>query len=477
MAAKRTNGEIDLATQLANRLREAVREERAAPPEGARDLPVLTGLDPSGRFLLPMEVVVGEAIAILRASKRVYSYGNAVVMETTAPANQLVLKPLRTEASLEASAVSLAANLLLCEHATKKGEPLWFPPPAAFLAVLLNAEPLARQLPRISLYSRRPLFGPDYELLNPGYHGSPGYLIHGTEIEPDMTPPTSANDPIERLPRHLRALLSGFCFSGPADVANTLAFALTGVLSNHFLDGGKPLALVDGNQPGVGKTLLMRSIGVVTDGGDPRLIHYTADDEELQKRICATLRPGTQSMIIVDNAKSSTGTPVSSPALEANSVAPEISLRILGVSQNYTRPNDCLWTVTMNQTRVSPDLVSRGLPIRLAYTGDPGKRKFGRADPIRYAREHRTEILAELFGFVARWNQAGRPRGDQTHRLHEWASLLGGIMNVNGFPEFLANYEEASQAFNCELEELSTLAELVLADPAGPHVTLAKETA
>jgi hypothetical protein len=140
------------------------------------------------------------------------------------------------------------------------------------------------------------------------------------------------------------------------------------------------------------------------------------------------------------------------------------------VSTNYVRPNDVVWALTMNQTRVSPDIMSRGLPIRLSYDGPPEARTFAGPDPIEYAREHRVELLGELAGLVVRWAQAGRPEGQRSHRLHRWARLIGGILAANGFAGFLDNYDEAAQSFNAELEDLTALAEAALATPNGPFV-------
>ena len=117
----------------------------------------------------------------------------------------------------------------------------------------------------------------------------------------------------------------------------------------------------------------------------------------------------------------------------------------------------------MNDTRTSPDLVSRGLPVRLHYEGDPGRRRFPGPDPIAYALEHRAEILGELAGMVVSWNQAGRPPGDRQHRCSEWARTVGGILQVAGLPEFLANLEEAAASFNAQFEELAALAEAAVA--------------
>jgi hypothetical protein len=113
----------------------------------------------------------------------------------------------------------------------------------------------------------------------------------------------------------------------------------------------------------------------------------------------------------------------------------------------------------MNDTRASPDLVSRGLPIRLAYEGNPAERVFEGPDPVQFAHDHRPDILGELAGMVVRWNQAGRPPGQRSHRCHEWAAVIGGILETAGLPEVLANVDEAAAHFNSALDELAALAE------------------
>ena len=153
---------------------------------------------------------------------------------------------------------------------------------------------------------------------------------------------------------------------------------------NHFVPTGKPLDLLDGNQPGVGKTLLARVISMVLDGEDPRLVSYTCDDEELGKKLCATLQSSQQSTVVIDNARVRAGHSVGSPTLESLSSAPEVSLRILGKSQNFVCPNDKIWMITMNDTKANTDLVARGLPIRFYYEGDPRKRQFHNGDPVQW---------------------------------------------------------------------------------------------
>jgi len=101
-----------------------------------------------------------------------------------------------------------------------------------------------------------------------------------------------------------------------------------------------------------------------------------------------------------------------------------------------------------------------------------GKASFQRTRPDYYARDNRVEILAELAGFVVRWNQQGRPEGTRSHRCHHWAKIIGGILEANGFQGFLANYEEASQSFNSDMEDLASLLDAVMAQPNGPFVVV-----
>lgn len=446
---------------LANRIRRGrQRAERAARP-GARELPILHGVTRYCEFRLPQENVLAAAGEILVESGRVYTYGSSIVVEI-GDAGERRLVTVANDGRVEPYATSMLANTFICEQAplTEEGTPIQYPPPKSFTELLLNAEPIRQALPRIRTYASRPVFDEDFTFLGNGWHADAGVLIHGNDVEPVM--PSAADvvgSALSRLPTHLGRLLSDFCFLADADVINTVGAMQTGLLPAHFQDTGKGLVLVDGNQPSVGKTLLARTIGVVLGGEDPRTVAFTTDDEELNKRVCAILRGQQQPILIFDNAKSLSGRPISSPFIESNSVAPNIALRILGQSTNVDLPNDMLWAITMNCTRTSPDLVARGLPIRLHYEGRPEDRDFGNNNPIAYAKEHRAEILGELAGMIIHWNQVGRPLGDHRHRCRQWAGIIGGILQANGLPEFLTNLDEAAGEFNTQLDELAAMAE------------------
>src|SRR5262249_46897710 len=228
----------------------------------------------------------------------------------------------------------------------------------------------------------------------------------------------------------------------------------------------KPVGLIDGNQQEIGKTLLCQVIGQVLDGAEPERIPLVRD-EELEKKLGAKLRQSKSSVIYFYNIKAK----LDSPLLEANAPSPLLSVRILGLSQNITRPNTYLWLVTSNLTSGSSDLISRGVPVRLRYEGNPVERKFTE-NLLEYATRHRMEILGELAGMVLRWAANGRPnaadvwpagRPKPRHRWARWAEVLGGILGVNGLFNFLGNVEEAKAAMDEGLQALATVAEHVLA--------------
>ena len=437
---------------------------RAALP-GARDLPVVYGVNAQNLFRRPLENVLAEARKVLVESGRVYRWGNQTVLEVEGEENKRI-EPLSVAYRTEPHAASLLANLFIFAEMppTDKSTPQQFPPTSKFVRVLLNSEQTSKALPTIQVYSTRPTFDTNFEFRDPGWHPGPRILVHGPEVEPVRWTPASTDLPaIERLPPRLRHLLQGFCFRQPADLVNCLGALLTGLLAGIFTRMGKPVLLLDGNQPRLGKTLLARVIGVILDGSDPTVNRYSSSDEELSKQMCATLRNPRQSILIIDNAKVKSGDEINSPTLEANSTAPQISLRILGRSANFVRPNDVLWAITMNGTKGTADLIGRALPIRFHHDGNPNQRDFGGQDPINYAMTHRVEILGELVGMVIHWVQAGRPDGHARHSLTYWVRTIGGILEACGFPQLLQNQEEAAAEFSSESDVIAALAEAAIA--------------
>jgi hypothetical protein len=438
----------------ADGLFQAIHDFKIGPILADRNRHILSNVNHRGDLIgRSLDDVLAEASQVLLESGRVYRFGNEIVFEV-GQGEDAALVSLAVRGKAESGAEALLSNLMAV--ASGDGETsiqAGFPQKMA--RILLADEMLWSLLPPIRFYGHRPVFDQDFGLCGPGYHADSGILVHGPAITPVLYEPPNdpTTSPIDRLPPRLRELLAEFCWRSNADLVNTVAYLLEGLLVNHFVHKPHPVATVDGNQPSIGKTLVVQAVACILDGLVPKPIELSGD-EELSKRLGAEIRNGSSTVILLDNVRGR----LASAVVEANALSPILSFRILGHSATIERPNSYLWAVTSNGTEASSDLISRSLPIRLFFEGDPKKREFS-ADVLEYSLEHRLEILGELAGMVQRWLQYGNPPGYQRHRCREWAFTIGGILDVAGLGEhFLANADEAAADMDEGIRELTALA-------------------
>ena len=207
---------------LAQRLREACAQASQAALPGARQLPILTGMTQKCIFVEPLENVLARLRQILVHSGRVYAYGSEAVYEIgDGPGKAIV--PLTRGRKVEPWATPLLANEFICQHYSGDGEPLQFAPPSPLIGVVLNSAPTIEALPVIRVHANRPVFDEKFDLHGPGWHPETGFLVHGPDIDPLLTPAGDPGRPVrERLPHHLQTMLGDFCFKTEADWANAV---------------------------------------------------------------------------------------------------------------------------------------------------------------------------------------------------------------------------------------------------------------
>jgi hypothetical protein len=334
------------------------------------------------------------------------------------------------------------------------GEYKPFPP--NYANTWLNNSQHRERLPAIKLFTRNPVFTSDWRLVASGFDPGSGIYYAGPPVEP-----RSGTE-------HLDALLRDFCFKEPADRTNYLGMLLTTLLVYHFI-GSKPGILFNGNQPGLGKTILAQIMAIVRDGRPTETASYNSNDEEFEKRLGSIVRRGTTT-VIIDNAKSQGRNPrIESACLERCMTDPILSFRLLGQSQDIRAENSHIFCITANSPDVSRDLVTRSVVINMLYEGAPEKRTFTIADPEGYALEHRIAILGELIGMVERWIAAGRPLATTHSRFNKrgWGNIVGGILQVAGEPDFLANAEEAATQLDDVRREFTELVTILVDHPQG----------
>jgi hypothetical protein len=466
--------------QLQDKLNARLHALQHGPAANERKRPVLWGVTGDGTLVggRTLDSFLAEAGRILIESARVYRWENTVVYDFREPEDQHLLI-LSVRGKAEPQAASVLTNLFGVGFHGKEGPRESLVPPK-LVSALLADEDLWQRLPLVKTYARRAVYDEDFTLCGPGWHPEQSILVHGPDITPaglppaglaPAEPPAVAQSPaaasIHRLPSCLWRLLQDFCWAEAADLENALGLLLTGLLANHFVSDPKPIGLIDGNQQEIGKTLLAQVFGQVLDGHEPERIPLTRDDE-LEKKVGAKLRESRSGIFFFDNIKAK----IDSAFLEASALSPLLSVRLLGHSQNINRPNTYLWLITSNLTSGSSDTITRGVPVRLRYEGNPVERTF-HENPLAYAAGHRLDLLGELAGMVERWKQAGRPlaqdadawpagRPAPQHRCKRWVEVIGGILAVNGFTNFLSNVEEARAAMDEGLQALATLAEHAL---------------
>jgi hypothetical protein len=444
------------AIRLADRLSQALHAVRNGPVDG-RHRTIISGVTPKGTFVggMTVDAFFPRFSKALLDTARFYALGNTTVLDDLGPPEtRLATLAVQGQALPHAASVVAGYVAIGIEGDDDVTQSLV---PATLVAAALAGEDFRRRLPVIKHYSRRPCLDPDFVPCRAGWNASSQILMHADEIAPAHFDTDPAAGPIGLVPPRLRAVLREFSWRSAADLANYLALLLTGLLINHFVDHPHPVGILDANQSGAGKTLLVQVAGAILDGVEPARIPL-GKEEELEKRLCAQLLASTSTIFFLDNVRGR----VESALLEQYVLSPVLTFRILGRSQTVQRANTFQWFLTSNQTSGTTDFIRRGVPVRLHVEGDPNRRRFTGHPEIDAAR-HRGDILAELMGMVARWDAAGRPPSRKKHRCARWAEVGGGILEANGLGEFfLVNVAEAEAEMDRGQLELATLAEHVV---------------
>jgi hypothetical protein len=457
--------------RLWDMLRASLRDYQNGPEADETSRPIIRGISPTGNCVggTTLSSALAQARRILTESERVYRWEDSICFEFDDPGGRR-LAVLASQGKAESHAPSVLANLF-CTAVEGQDSRTESVPAPKFVGAVLADEVLLRQLQAIRTYARRPVFDEGFRLCGSGWSPESGILVHGPDFEPEEEAPAwgPQTPALDRLPPLLRQLLGGFCWQSDADLANAVGLFLTGLLANHFIDDPKPIGIFDGNQRCVGKALLCQVLGRVLDGVEPARILLDRD-EELAKRLGAQLRDARSSVFLFDNVRSR----IESTVIEQNALSPELRFRNLGSSTTIQRRNSYLWLITSNLTLGTEDLISRSIPVRLRYEGNPRDRQF-EGDPLELASRSRVRILGELAGMVLRWLQAGKPLASPRHRCRRWSQVIGGILSVAGLDQFLTNVEEAEAAIDEGLQALATLAERLFEKKASPYYALPRE--
>jgi hypothetical protein len=340
--------------------------------------------------------------------------------------DQTNAEPVAIDTPRKLAAV-IADRLIVVKAGNGKAERI----PAADLATMPYSEAFLQHFPPLDDVARVAHYLPDFELIKPGYNdGGPGLrLFHagpGARVEGQ---PTAVN-----------AFLDVMAFAGQADRTNAVGAALT-VMLRYCWPGARPLLAVTSSKSHGGKDTVI----AFAAGSTPKVsVSYEGTDWALEKTIVALLKAAPDTGVLnVENARLGRGDRyIGSAFLERLLTDPEPTHFSPGTGGPRRARNNLVLALSANLGTISEDLMNRALPVRLDPVGDVADRKSPIGNPkLEYLPAHRERIEAELRGMVERWKAAGRPLDDDVrHPFGDWARTVGGILRVNGFEHFLANY-------------------------------------
>ena len=291
---------------------------------------------------------------------------------------------------------------------------------------LLLAAPEETRFPIIKGLSTTPTLNRD----EPGYDKDSQLFL---AFPPDLFPPIpvrptkeQARAALDRLARPLRE----FPFEGAdgADSTASRSVILSAILSGVVRGEMEtcPLHGISAPVPGTGKTMLGDFVAAIVTGRQPDLMDFTADTDEMSKRLGALMLRGS-TLVNIDNVSA----PLGGDFLNGILTSPTWDVRVLGESKMVKCDTRLLVMATGNNLSGRGDMVRRLLICRLnAEMEQPDSRRFD-FDPVEEARASRGQMVADALTVLRAYDAAGRPLPDTYAPLgsfDDWGLVRGALL-------------------------------------------------
>jgi hypothetical protein len=248
-------------------------------------------------------------------------------------------------------------------------------------------------------------------------------LVH--RIDPVLRESLPADKPTdEEIKQALAFLLDEWLVDVTLDrVGKCVAIMLALTVLERALLPERPAFFVTAGQRGGGKTTLIMMIIAAVLGRRPAAAAWSDSVEERKKALFAYLRQSVAALVWDNIARGST---ISCPHIEAAITAPEISDRVLGVSEAETVPATTVQIFTGNSIGPRGDMASRSFVLSLNVDRpDPENRDFKNADALAWTQQNRIKILTALYTILI-GGALRRPDGQTAKtRFKPFWSLIG----------------------------------------------------
>ena len=304
------------------------------------------------------------------------------------------------------------------------------------LKSMLRAECFLSQFRPVDRVTPVPHYRPDFSRTVPGFNdGGDGHrILYVGEV-------AAVSDNLDTI----NSFLDVMAFETNADRTNTVAAALTVLLHDHW-PGGKPIILATATKSHAGKDTVIR---FATGMNKSVSISYQSTDWAVERNFVGAIKTNPDAaVVVIENARLGREKVIASAIIERFATDPEPQLFSTGTGSPTRIRNDLVQAISTNFGTVSEDISNRALPIHLNPVGDIQDRKSPIGNPRQeFLPANEQTIAAELRGMVESWKAAGRPLDENVrHPFSPWAKTVGGILKVNGFTDFLANYGSRKSA-------------------------------
>jgi hypothetical protein len=284
------------------------------------------------------------------------------------------------------------------------------------------------KLPWLTAIVGAPFLRPDGSICErPGYDTATGMLFKpdsATSFPP--IPHEPSKDEARAALDQLLQLISTFPFVTEEDKATALSALLT-TLHRHAMPTA-PLHAFSAPASGTGKSLLVDVVAMLATGQRMPVISQGRTEEELEKRLGASLLAG-HIIISIDNCAH----PLESAFLCQVLTQQQVNVRILGQSRIVRTPVAATFFATGNNLSIVGDLSRRVLRISLdARCEHPEERSFA-SDVTETARSDRGRLVVAALTMLRAWHVTTdtvelQPFGgfeDWSHRIRKPLVWLG----------------------------------------------------
>ena len=266
-------------------------------------------------------------------------------------------------------------------------------------------------------------------LCEPGYNADTE-IIYIPTVEFDPLPDNPTRKDAETAATRIFDYVKEFPFKDPnLDRAVWLAHLLTAIMRPAIPEAAPGVAYI-GNTAGVGKGLLVHTVGIIATGRPVPATSYPLDKEEARKVKVTLALSGVQLVLLddLDEGQSYGNGPLDSMITETK-IGNE---RVLGTMQQtgeiHLRPT---WCLNGNNLAPARDAHRRWLICNIVTELEhPEERKVEREDLLDQVHKHRATLLRDALIVLQAHALAGYPKGDWAPlgSFYKWDKIVRGAV-------------------------------------------------